>query len=223
VIKHLSKRGELAELPYLATYLDCLDAIEQEQVRGVYVSWLMAIVIHASNGQGYFDVGEDSYKHRLKELPINTLLQRKQWVEYITVEEHLHRGKIPKFRYCSRLSAELARSRHLNELTHLERLVMSCKWGLVGAPGLFCFDALGDKNVESEFRKYASNTHLQLRRLVQQLKSLSYESRGDVAQMFDLHCTYPGSAVITETGRILAIMSANFGESIAARGLKQSL
>src|SRR5271155_5700596 len=80
-------------MPFAGIYEQCMAALRQTDVRGVYVSWLMSIVIKETNGNAFFDPDDMLYRQCLNDMPFSLHQQRKEWIQKIAVRTGKHTNK----------------------------------------------------------------------------------------------------------------------------------
>jgi hypothetical protein len=204
-------------------YHKCLKALEQEDLQGVFVSWMMALTFVQSQGMPYFGPESRLLRGRVNKMPFATNAERREWLDFITVEGLENAGLVPKFEYDPGLKREFEAYPAYDEVRRLEQFIVCCRWGISQMPGIM-FWLIGKRhNLLLDFRRFTACPQLQLRVLARWIKKNQLATNGSPEKIFD-RFFYESGPTTKESKKAIALaLNEGFGEFIASRNLIQCL
>jgi hypothetical protein len=219
----ISKNQVDNDAPFVRQYHACMDAIKSEGLHGVYASWMMAITFKCTMFNAFWDVNDLMYRPAVNALPFSLYVERRDFVNTITVKDGHNANRIPRFAFNAQAHYVTSQDAYFQSLTAFDKVLMACNLGQAGILGMTYMPELKPDDRAVFIHRYLASPELQLRVLAKELKQLSYVHRGDVGKMFSAYFQVPGSNYLSEAGPIAYGLNFGFSEALIKRDLPLTL
>jgi hypothetical protein len=138
----------------------------------VQPSEVMAIAYLETLAIPWYCTCSKSDAQELAKLPLGSDFLRQNFLSYIRVRTGPNKGKIPRFRFNSYLFELVSADESCSALTQVERIILSCMWGMFMKPGITAAFSEADDKRLAYLERFWSSQSMQIDLAIRDLDEL---------------------------------------------------